>query len=77
MRWFVCNETTLCLICGNYFCCKMEYYYKKSGKCSKHVNKCGLSKFKYIRLLWNRNVVVCIINPWVEYNEIWSYSQQH
>jgi hypothetical protein len=35
----VCSEAALCLICGNYFCCKMEYYYGKSGECSRHADK--------------------------------------
>ncbi|CAM6028185.1 unnamed protein product [Sphagnum balticum] len=33
------DEAALCLICGNYFCCKMEYYYGKSGECSRHADK--------------------------------------
>ncbi|KAH9567596.1 hypothetical protein CY35_03G035000 [Sphagnum magellanicum] len=34
------DEAALCLICGNYFCCKMEYYYGESGECSRrHADK--------------------------------------
>jgi len=41
----VCSEAALCLICGNYFCCKMEYYYGESGECSRrHADKGGVSK---------------------------------
>jgi hypothetical protein len=43
---FVRSEATLCLICGNYFCCKMEYYYRKSRKCSRHVDKGGVSSLR-------------------------------
>jgi hypothetical protein len=37
------DEAALCLICGNYFCCEMEYY-GKSGECSRHADEGGVSK---------------------------------